>query len=199
MDDEFAPLQFLRDMNEMLCLELGQCVDMLVDLSLATESHARLMCICTRLTRLMENLKSAAAFQTGNIVTEYHTEEFTFYVDLDESDESDDSDEDVPDETPTVISLIDGMELVAFSSAGGAAPGAAVASDDSCPVCQEPFSTAQQVRQLKGCRHIYCDGCILQWVFDRDHNNNSCPKCRAPIASSVASAASAASASSNDT
>lgn len=43
-----------------------------------------------------------------------------------------------------------------------------------CPICQDIFSYPIALM----CGHVFCDGCIRDWLVA--HRNNTCPECRNP-------------------
>ena len=49
-------------------------------------------------------------------------------------------------------------------------------SNQSCPICRDPYEIGQTVTQLP-CGHIYCPDCIKEWLS----RNRSCPMCRTEV------------------
>ncbi|KAK4757878.1 hypothetical protein SAY87_019179 [Trapa incisa] len=61
---------------------------------------------------------------------------------------------------------------------------------DTCAVCLAQLEEADEVRELRNCRHVFHRECIDRWVdhdccddedADASDNHQSCPLCRAPL------------------
>jgi Ring finger domain len=62
------------------------------------------------------------------------------------------------------------------SSPSAAAAAAGVDEADKCAICLGEFEPGTVVKRLP-CTHVFCDGCISQWLAI----NKECPCCKASI------------------
>ncbi|THU44952.1 hypothetical protein C4D60_Mb02t12790 [Musa balbisiana] len=51
-------------------------------------------------------------------------------------------------------------------------------ADDGCAVCLCELEHGDEVRRLSNCRHVFHRGCLDRWV---EHDQSTCPLCRAPL------------------
>lgn len=52
-------------------------------------------------------------------------------------------------------------------------------NNKSCSICLDIVSNPI----ILECTHIFCAGCLIQWLMKNDKNNKKCPECRNPIKS----------------
>ncbi|XP_021734225.1 uncharacterized protein LOC110700969 [Chenopodium quinoa] len=66
------------------------------------------------------------------------------------------------------------------SEGGEVSAVAVVVNDGVCAICLDDIEL-QETALVKGCEHVYCVNCILQWATY--HENPKCPKCKNPFES----------------
>ncbi|TVT99696.1 hypothetical protein EJB05_54895, partial [Eragrostis curvula] len=54
----------------------------------------------------------------------------------------------------------------------------AACADEDCAVCLSGIGGGDEVRRLTNCRHVFHRGCLDRWM---DHDQRTCPLCRAPL------------------
>ncbi|KAF2805512.1 uncharacterized protein BDZ99DRAFT_480224 [Mytilinidion resinicola] len=52
-------------------------------------------------------------------------------------------------------------------------------TDPDCPICFDPYNTADRHRvSTKKCNHSMCMSCVTEWTTGENENANKCPFCR---------------------
>ncbi|KAL6652189.1 hypothetical protein ACP70R_011114 [Stipagrostis hirtigluma subsp. patula] len=74
-----------------------------------------------------------------------------------------------------VLPVVRFDELVAAAASPAAA--CAVVGGD-CAVCLSGIGGGDEVRRLSNCRHVFHRGCLDRWM---EHDQRTCPLCRAPL------------------
>lgn len=44
-----------------------------------------------------------------------------------------------------------------------------------CSICQDTFPPRYILRQIKSCKHMFCEDCLVKWLSE---NKRTCPVCR---------------------
>lgn len=78
--------------------------------------------------------------------------------------------------------LTDHLESLTLDSEGSSSPKNTPVKDESnvCAICHDGI-ILQEMGFIKGCEHVYCVNCILQWASYKSYP--WCPQCRLPFES----------------
>ncbi|XP_020220308.1 E3 ubiquitin-protein ligase RHA1B [Cajanus cajan] len=50
--------------------------------------------------------------------------------------------------------------------------------ESACAVCLLEFSSEEEIRCMRNCKHIFHRACVDRWI---DHDHKTCPLCRSPF------------------
>lgn len=191
--DLLERIEYLEEVNQALVCEILSCVETLSRLSLPTPSDREIVSEKTQQLNQFTNwlrdimIREHLRFNRqddATVIIEHYAGEMdneaigvqlnlqdTVSSDEEESTDSEaEAEAEVPVREVTTVMLIDNMPLGNGDT------------NRLCAICHCNFEVETMTRTLKQCGHMFCDACILKWVFNTRSACRTCPECRAEIA-----------------